>query len=191
VPTADVLTGITIAGVGGTMPKYSGTKYTPTASGILIPAGYHDGTTGTVADPDLVAANILSGKSIFGVVGNVQPKNYASGTATSSGATYKTFTKSSGGTTSTSYVQVSGLTFQPSFILCYQSTYPPYMDNLTYSLVLPNANAKFNETNGYVLFTGSTNTTYQIDGTSIYVNATGFEIISPTYANQVFWQAWS
>ncbi len=72
----DVLTGktfsnLTSTGISGTMPNNSpGTATTPATLPYTIPAGYHDGTGTVAADANLVAANIVSGKTIFGVAGS-------------------------------------------------------------------------------------------------------------------------
>lgn len=88
VPAANVLTGTTIAGVAGTMPNQGSPSWTPGPNNILLPAGYYAG--GTIqGDADLIADNILSGKNIFGVAGNVQKvlRATGSGTISSSGDT--------------------------------------------------------------------------------------------------------
>lgn len=79
VPVANVLTGTTIAGQAGTMPSnvgsyvelpWSTNTYAPR---ILPKVGYYDGDTyNYIIDTNLSAANILSGKSIFGVAGTVK-----------------------------------------------------------------------------------------------------------------------
>ncbi|AYO30264.1 hypothetical protein D2962_06205 [Biomaibacter acetigenes] len=114
-----VLTGTTIAGTAGTMPNRGAVVITPSTANQAIAAGYHNGSGYVVGDPNLVPANIVSGKSIFGVVGSLIPgKKFASGTVTSSGST-TTFQKIDGSTTSQFSVAVSGLTFQPSIIIVY------------------------------------------------------------------------
>jgi hypothetical protein len=85
----------------------SGTIITPGASDIVIPQGYFGGATadGKVkGDANLLAANILSGKSIFGVGGSIVPitgKRSATGSAT----------------TSSDIITVTGLTFTPSIVI--------------------------------------------------------------------------
>lgn len=54
----------------GTMTNVGAQSITPTAAGVTITAGYHNGSGGTVADADLVAGNIKSGVNIFGVAGS-------------------------------------------------------------------------------------------------------------------------
>lgn len=57
----------------GSLPIQSAVAQTvtPTTSNIIKAAGIYDGDITIQGDPDLVASNILSGKNIFGVVGNV------------------------------------------------------------------------------------------------------------------------
>lgn len=68
-----------------------------------------------VSDPNFIPSNIVSGKSIFGLAGSFQGKNWASGTVTSS-ATSPLFLSflEQGGYLPT--VTVSGLSFLPKFI---------------------------------------------------------------------------
>lgn len=66
-------------GIPGAMPNKvgSGTVITPGTADIAIPQGYFGGALGdgkVVGDPNLIAANILSGKSIFGVAGTAEKK---------------------------------------------------------------------------------------------------------------------
>lgn len=70
--------------VTGSMPNKVGSAsiITPSTSDIAITQGYYGGALadGKVkGDANLIATNILSGKSIFGVAGNVSQKLYASG----------------------------------------------------------------------------------------------------------------
>ncbi len=82
---AQVLTGYTfsnatLSGASGSMPNSSySSVVTPTTSQQQITAGYHAGTgnDAVAGDANLVAANIKSGVSIFGVAGTLTP-----GTAT-------------------------------------------------------------------------------------------------------------
>lgn len=124
---ADILSGETaVASVGtlkGTMPNNGALgTYTPTTANQDIPAGYTSG--GTVAgDANLIAANILSGKKIFDVAGTVQPRKFASGSATS-GNTLDNFAMTDGGSYQGYLLTVSGLAFQPTIVLAFDTTYP-------------------------------------------------------------------
>lgn len=96
--------------VTGSMPNKVGsdTILTPGTAAIAVPQGYYGGATGdgeVEGDSNLVAANIISGKTIFGVVGSVIPRGFASGSGT-------TGTASGGGLFS-----VSGLSFTPTIVV--------------------------------------------------------------------------
>jgi hypothetical protein len=178
---AQVLTGITFSNANGlqtgTMPKYSGVQYTPTASGLLIPAGYHDGTTETKPEPNLVAANILSGVSIFGVAGSVVAgKPYASGTINSAISTI-TFLSETGGAVNNRYpITVTGLSFTPSTVVLIR----PGAATTNYDIVIAqsaiamdsgSANTKIAE----VVAVGN-GLLYELDGTDAYFNSSGFRL---------------
>ncbi len=112
VPADKVLAGTTIAGTAGTVPIRNGdnlaTAIQPQAGVRLYykpPAGYYDGNDDWVYynDANFSAANILSGKSIFGLAGSlVQGKQYAEGSG---------LADSSGNFT------VTGLAFRPTAVI--------------------------------------------------------------------------
>lgn len=87
------------------------------------PKGYYDpaGGTGIYYDsPDYLTENIISGKNIFGMVGNATiaslgGKQFASGSAKASFNTVA-FTGISGGSAGSYSITVTGLTFTPSII---------------------------------------------------------------------------
>jgi len=56
----------------GTMPNNGAQSITPTAAGVAITAGYHNGTGGTIADADLVTGNVKAGITIFEVAGKTE-----------------------------------------------------------------------------------------------------------------------
>jgi hypothetical protein len=58
-----------LAGITGTMAFRGGMTITPGSMPQTITTGYHDGSGSVVGDPDLVAASLRSGVSLFGVVG--------------------------------------------------------------------------------------------------------------------------
>lgn len=66
-----LLAGTTVAGTAGTMPNRGAYNITPGVSNIAIPAGFHSGVGVVYGDSDLVASNIKSGVTIFGVTGTL------------------------------------------------------------------------------------------------------------------------
>lgn len=56
-------------GIPGTMPNNGALTITPGATAKTIPLGYHNGSGKVEGDADLIPANIIKGKNIFGVVG--------------------------------------------------------------------------------------------------------------------------
>ncbi|MFD2869898.1 hypothetical protein ACFSY7_15500 [Kurthia populi] len=125
---SDLLSGKTAStdagDIVGTIPSKTTQTYTPGTTNQIITSGqYLSGTQTILGDPDLISANILSGKNIFGVVGSlVQGKRWASGTATSSSGSSSVGT--SNGTESMSTLSVNGLSlpFTPSIIIAIEST---------------------------------------------------------------------
>jgi len=110
---ADILSGKTAyvkgAKVTGTMPnRGAGGTFTPRQSDIVIASGYYNSAITIKGDPNLIPANILAGKTIFGVAGAViAGKPFASGTA-----------KFIGG-----YMTVTGLSFRPKFVVAWSTEY--------------------------------------------------------------------
>ena len=111
VPADKVLSGTTIAGTAGTMPNRSGNDLPATGSVVrsgrinLRPSiGYWNGVNFTyLDDPNFISANILAGKSTFGLAGSlIQGKLFASG---------------SGVSVSPGTLTVTDLTFTPKFIV--------------------------------------------------------------------------
>lgn len=118
VPTANVLTGTTIAGQTGTMPNRGAPTITPGTTDQGIPAGYYSG--GIIkGDTDLIESNIRQGRDIFGVVGSLIPlngeKKWASGTATSGGGI--AFMSNTNTSINTARITVTGLSFSPSLVV--------------------------------------------------------------------------
>ena len=115
--TSDVLAGKTFTnndGVEytGTMVNRGGaTTVTPTTSNQTKAAGYYSGAITIKGDSNLVASNILSGKSIFGVKGNVVAgTRWARGTGTYTNVPHPSGSKR--------YVaRVSGLSFTPKYVI--------------------------------------------------------------------------
>lgn len=79
-----------------------------------------------INDPNFIPANIVSGKSIFGLAGAFTGKRWAKGTITSSSGASKTFYYLNGTTFPSPHVIVSGLDFKPSTIIVkgMNSSYP-------------------------------------------------------------------
>lgn len=71
-------------GISGTMPNRGAQIITPGTSNKIIPAGYHNGSGYVEGDANLIAANIRSGKTIFGVSGNLLPASATIQTGVSS-----------------------------------------------------------------------------------------------------------
>ena len=102
--TGDVLSGKTFYQGGakktGTMPNRGAVVITPGTQNQTIPAGYHNGQGYVRGDVNLVPANIVQGKSIFGVLGTAYAgKKCAQGSFTDG--------------------VMRGLTFRPSFVVIY------------------------------------------------------------------------
>jgi hypothetical protein len=161
-----VLAGTTIAGVAGVMVNNGAKTFTPSSANQTSGAGYYTGVT-VNGDVNLIASNILSGKSIFGIAGSIVARQYASGTVVSS-STYESFTKSDTSVGNYYYIQVSGLTFKPSVVvgvnqgtqmcLVYES-----FENLSAGSSLT----------GHVFCSGAS-AYFPESGTSVYCNSTGF-----------------
>jgi hypothetical protein len=103
---ADILSGKTAyvkgAKVTGTMTnRGAGGTVTPGTSDIVKASGYYSSAITIKGDPNLIPANILAGKTIFGVAGAVVAgKQFATGTVSLAG----------------SYYTVTGLTFRPKYV---------------------------------------------------------------------------
>jgi hypothetical protein len=72
----DVLAGKTattdVGDIIGTMVDRGAMTITPGTTDQVIPAGKHNGSGKVVGDADLIASNIKSGATVFGIVGNVE-----------------------------------------------------------------------------------------------------------------------
>lgn len=105
----DVLSGKTAYSGGvkitGSMPNKGAYNILPGAANKPIPAGYHNGNGYVMGDPDLIAANIVAGKNIFGVDGSFDGKKWATGT----GNFYN----------SGKSLVIRGLAFTPSLVIWY------------------------------------------------------------------------
>ncbi len=108
------------------IPTQGAQTITPGTSNKTIPSGrYLTGTQTIKGDANLIPANILAGKRIFGVAGSViAGKRYASGSISRSSFATMTFRRiragssvQSIGNTSTPTMVVTGLNFTPSIIM--------------------------------------------------------------------------
>ena len=71
---SNILSGVNIFGVPGTIPIIGSSSYTPGTSDQLISSGQYLGGIQTIlGDANLVASNIVSGVSVFGVAGSLVP----------------------------------------------------------------------------------------------------------------------
>ena len=99
----------------------SAQTYTPTTVNQVISSGrYLTGNQTILGDADLIASNIVSGKSIFGISGSASitslgGKNFASGSAIA--GSNGTFYYASGSSTTKDYLEVTGLSFTPSIVV--------------------------------------------------------------------------
>jgi hypothetical protein len=195
---ANILSGKTVMGVAGAIPHKAGMTYTPSTSNQVISEGqYLDGNITVLGDADLIPANILSGKNIFGVAGTMSAM--PAGVQLAIGSTpviksYKTFVDLSQSSHSKYYVQVSGIGFVPDIIAVYG------FDAITY-------NTEFVGMNNGTLYT-RTNTggwtksiccggtffflNTEVASSAAYVDSTGFLLPGPNNpgsASLCYWYA--
>ena len=120
---ANVLSGKTFINstgqvITGNMTNRGGAQtITPGTSNKTLNAGYYSGNITVKGDSNLVAANIVSGKSIFGVTGTATAsslggKNFASGTCN----------VTCGSAANTSVTITTNLSFKPSIIILFYTT---------------------------------------------------------------------
>lgn len=101
------------------IPVKGAATITPGTSNQVINAGqYLSGAQTILGDADLIPANILSGKKIFGVAGSVVAMHYASGT-TAVGALIKVEYQTATSSTMFKGLIVGGLTFRPKAIVAH------------------------------------------------------------------------
>lgn len=183
-----VLSGYSIAGKSGTMTNQGTKIITPTTSNQAIPAGYHNGSGYVKGDSNLISANIVSGKSIFGVAGAATPESmggvkYATGTVTPSSDRYY-FDRYSGNDGKSHHIVEVSLSFNPKIILL------KYSGNFTFysSLMSTGRCLVFTErfsTYANVLYLYKSGSS----GIDCYVNSTGFRL-PVEYPDQYIWYAW-
>lgn len=110
------------AKITGNIVSKSATNYTPSTSNQIISAGqYLSGIQTILGDSNLIASNIVSGKSIFGIAGNVTIQSLG-GKAYSSGVLYSDYNSSGSWYTSVT------LPFTPAFVVArYNNTNYAYI----------------------------------------------------------------
>lgn len=102
----------------GTMTEKAAATITPGTSNQSIAANqFLTGAQTIKGDANLVAANIISGKSIFGVAGNAKVYKYLNVAVTSS-ASRITFKDSSNNDMAFYYITHGAIAFTPQFFLC-------------------------------------------------------------------------
>ena len=111
---------------------------TPKTSNQTLTKGYYKGDITVKGDANLIASNILSGKSIFGVTGSATVtslggKKWASGTATATLTNDYTYYSETLNRTKQTSVCVNNLDFTPSVVIVYA---PNLYSNLTITGVM-------------------------------------------------------
>lgn len=184
--------------ITGTIPTKSAATITPGTIDQVIAAGqYLSGAQTIKGDVNLTPANILSGKSIFGVAGDVSPgRKYASGSVSISSSEIS-FTLLDGTTKNSPYVTVSGLTFTPSIIRLYSTaTIMGVTGYYTTQFLIEGILIKTGEGTytDVKIITGSSHEAlfsfYQLISPA-YVNSTGFCLpCSGLATSPATWKAW-
>lgn len=174
--------------ITGTMPDKTaaGIIITPSTADQAIPQGYYPGGLGdgkVPGDASLVAANILAGISIFGVVGTAKRK--ATGTVTSSSSTL-TFYNHANSPTAMFYVIVSGLVFTPSKIHMVETS------STSKSAIMATADvyAYYVDVNTYANIYGPSLGLWRLDGSNGYISGGAFRIPVSSSITQYTWTAW-
>lgn len=112
--------------INGTMAAVAGRTVTPgTSNQTVISSGqWANGNIVVAGDSDLAAGNILYGKNIFGVAGNVRKAATLKKVIVSSSSRLS-FNNVSGGKTSMYYIEIPNLGFTPTAISCLQKDSDP------------------------------------------------------------------
>lgn len=159
---ADVLAGKTFSNdsntnITGTMTNNGAVIITPSTANQAIPAGYHNGSGYVKGDANLVAANIVAGRSIFGISGPTSQIAHSTASANLTGTT-----------------QIN-LGFRPRYVLCrndYYSNHPlMFVNDL-------NPSQNFNNASGFSITINDTG--FSITGPGGSTNVFNFEYVAFT-----------
>lgn len=177
VPATKTFSNDTQIGIAGTATDRRGSALvlTPGAADIVIPAGLYGGVVADgkiLGDPDLIAANIPIGVTIFGIAGANNRKRWATGSVTvAEGGSLPTYSvvDESGTTLTRRCLTISGLTFTPTIIIFYFTTTTYSTHFLVYNPNIKNASYVFyyDSSDGYRI---------RLDGTNTYVISGGFRL---------------
>jgi hypothetical protein len=167
---------------------------------LLASAGYRDGVDDyvTITDSDFVSSNIRNGVNLFGVVGTLSPKLYASGMK-SVGPPAESFIELYDLTEPAWPCEVTGLAFKPRVIIIYPNGGVPGNDAgfVTLYTEYPTGYREPGhgpETSNIVMVSRyySSNWRFIRLTGNVYVNATGFRLpVKTTDPQIVCWEAWA
>ncbi|MDF2984723.1 MAG: hypothetical protein K0R50_233 [Eubacterium sp.] len=181
----------TIANYANTMQSAEIVETNPITAGGLImlhpKPGYYN-TAGNISayDPNFIPANIVSGKSIFGLPGTNTNKRWANGQVTTS-SSQLSFIREDGTPLPRYYISLTGLSFVPRLIIvqyvqnkAITTTY--YSDGFT-------LNSKIKVCIGLYTLTQTLEDLYRLDGISAFVNTSGFVLPVHVYGD-LKWEAY-
>lgn len=166
--------------ITGAMPNNGALTITPGSTNKPIPLGYHNGNGVISGDTNLNSSNILAGKTIFGIPGNViAGKRYATGTANLN--SYRV-------------IQVRGLSFRPRIVLAvyyyesaggtkyiYMHDFETYGNFIGMEATVIDTNGNFNGYGPILKSSGNLSNGFSNDGFDVYIG---------TSTTGVRWYAW-